>query len=197
MALKKFRFTNDLKKIVDETAKKKNWDAIVARGEAEVEIGKIDGIVMSGDSDMLFYSKIGTIIRIYHKSEILARLQLNKAAVTTLGIIPSNDYEASFYKGKINSIYNIMFDIQQSNLHLISNRHPWNVHKQNECPNRRIGDFWRLHQVLSYFCPSRRAIIPTILRHKIWLFSYARALLEYNQYWLNQFLLTFIWKSNQ
>lgn len=79
---------------------------------------------MSGDSDMLFYSKIGTIIRIYHKSEILARLQLNKAAVTTLGIIPSNDYEASFYKGKINSIYNIMFDIQQSNLHLISNRHP-------------------------------------------------------------------------
>lgn len=128
MALKIFRFTDDLKKIAHETAKKQSWDVIVTRGEAKVEISEIGGFVISGDSDMLFYPKIDTIIRsfcngfyrIYHKSEILARLQLSNAAFTTLGIIPSNDYKASFYKGEMNSIYKVMFDIQQSNPQLIS-----------------------------------------------------------------------------
>jgi hypothetical protein len=83
---------------------------------------------MSSESGMLVYPKIDIVIRplrkgsyqIYHESAILARFQSSSAAFTTLGIIPSNGHETSFYKGTMYDIHKTTFDIQQSNSHLFS-----------------------------------------------------------------------------
>ncbi|KAL9548253.1 hypothetical protein MBANPS3_005780 [Mucor bainieri] len=103
-----FRFTHDLPSIFYEVAREQGWDIVRGNGEAQVAIGKEGGIAVSGDSDMLFYPNVGTIIRpldvgqdnkpryqVYHKSSILSALGLSNDAFTALGILAANGYDAN------------------------------------------------------------------------------------------------------
>lgn len=123
-----FSFTEDMKQILFQTAIQKGWTIFISRGEAEVEIGKLGGIVLTEDSDMLFYPNISTVIRltgqrqfqVYYKSSVLAKLQLSSNAFTALGIIAPNDYESGYPEcGKLISeqfnLYETISKIQQNN----------------------------------------------------------------------------------
>ncbi|KAL9548252.1 hypothetical protein MBANPS3_005779 [Mucor bainieri] len=121
-----FRFTRDMKQALYQAALQRGWKIIAAPGEAEVEIGRLGGIVLTDDSDMLFYPNISIVIRqmgdhqfnVYYKSSILAKLQLSNNAFTALGIIAPNDYDSNLgyntLVGRKYSIYKVISKIQQS-----------------------------------------------------------------------------------
>ncbi|KAL9548251.1 hypothetical protein MBANPS3_005778 [Mucor bainieri] len=107
LARQLFRVDSDIERVISTTAAASGWKVVVAKGEAEVEIGKTGGIVYTQDSDMLFYPKIETVIcpfdgafRFYHKSSILPQLDLTSEFFTVMGIIAKNDYEDDFYTGE-------------------------------------------------------------------------------------------------
>lgn len=123
-----FRFTEDMKQVLFQTAIQRGWTIFTSPGEAEVEIGKLGGIVLSEDSDMVFYPNISIVIRltgkrqfqIYYKSSIPARLQLSSNAFTALGIIAPNDYESGYSEcgtliSKRFNLYETISKIQKSN----------------------------------------------------------------------------------
>ncbi|KAL0142730.1 hypothetical protein V8B55DRAFT_1583949 [Mucor lusitanicus] len=108
LARQLFRVNPDIERVIRTTAEASGWNVIVAKGEAEVEIGKAGGIVYTQDSDMLFYPKIKTVIcpfdgtfRFYDKSVILPQLDLTSEFFTVMGIIAKNDYEEDFYAGEM------------------------------------------------------------------------------------------------
>ncbi|KAL7320092.1 hypothetical protein PS15m_000012 [Mucor circinelloides] len=107
LARKLFRVNPDIERVIRTTAEQSGWRVIVAKGEAEVEIGKTGGIVYSQDSDMLFYPKVDTVIcpfdgafHFYNKKTILPQLDLTSEFFTVMGIIAKNDYEEDFYSGE-------------------------------------------------------------------------------------------------
>jgi len=107
LARKLFRVNPDIEHVIRTTAEQSGWRVIVAKGEAEVEIGKAGGIVYSQDSDMLFYPKVETVIcpfdgafHFYNKKTILPQLDLTSEFFTVMGIIAKNDYEEDFYSGE-------------------------------------------------------------------------------------------------
>ncbi|KAI8636802.1 hypothetical protein BD408DRAFT_425513 [Parasitella parasitica] len=102
---KLFFITTEIKSILRQVAMSQGWKVFTAIGEAEVEIGIRGGIVMSNDSDMLYYPKVEMVIRphilgefqVYRKSAMLKKLGLTSEAFTALGIIPTNDYDEFQY----------------------------------------------------------------------------------------------------
>ncbi|CEP13095.1 hypothetical protein [Parasitella parasitica] len=131
---KLFFITAEIKAILRQVAISQGWKVFTAIGEAEVEIGIRGGIVMSNDSDMLFYPKVKMLIRpynpgefqVYRKSVILKKLGLTSEAFTTLGIIPTNDYDefqypyailrhdGQIYKQTFQEIFNSIKHIQSA-----------------------------------------------------------------------------------
>jgi hypothetical protein len=104
MSKKLFRITRDLEALFVTTARQEGWTVVVAEGEAEVAIGRTGGIVMSSDSDMLFYPKVKAVIRpiernfyYYEKKDILDSLLISNEAFTVLGILSDNDYDADYF----------------------------------------------------------------------------------------------------
>ena len=102
-----FRINPDIRNIIYKTAVKSGWNVVIAEGEAEVAIAKVGGIVLTQDSDMLFYPKIDTVIcpfdgayRFYNKKIILPNLDVSAEFFTVLGIIAKNDYDEDFYAGE-------------------------------------------------------------------------------------------------
>lgn len=55
--------TEEIKSVLRQVAFNQGWNVFVSISEAEVEIGCRGGIVLSNDSDTLFYPKIKTAIR--------------------------------------------------------------------------------------------------------------------------------------
>ncbi|GAN02917.1 hypothetical protein MAM1_0030c02367 [Mucor ambiguus] len=107
LARKLFRVSPDIEQTIRTTAESTGWKVVVAKGEAEVEIGKTGGIVFTRDSDMLFYPKIETVIcpfdgafRFYNKGVLLPQLELTSEFFTVMGIIAKNDYEEDFYSAE-------------------------------------------------------------------------------------------------
>ncbi|KAF1801452.1 hypothetical protein V8B55DRAFT_1560177 [Mucor lusitanicus] len=103
-ARKLFRFTEDMKRAFFQAATESAWTIITAHGEAEVEIGKRGGTVLSEDSDMFFYPNSQVVnwpskhrFYVYRKYSILERLQISNNAFTVLGIISANDYDYNCY----------------------------------------------------------------------------------------------------
>ncbi|KAF1801454.1 hypothetical protein FB192DRAFT_1470986 [Mucor lusitanicus] len=130
-----FRFTHDLPTIIYKVASEQGWSIVQAKGEAQVAIGMEGGIVLSGDSDMLFYPNIDTFIkplifggihrqeyRLFHKSSVLSTLELNSAAFTAMGILSDNEYDRNLYGKPLEHVYSVIQDIQQANPHLFSIR---------------------------------------------------------------------------
>lgn len=104
LAKQMFRVDADIEHTIYKVAKKSGWNVKVADGEAEVAIGKSGGIVLTQDSDMLFYPNIDTVIcpfdgtyRFYNKKDILQKLNLSSEYFTALGILAKNDYDDDFY----------------------------------------------------------------------------------------------------
>lgn len=104
LARQLFRVSPDIEFAIRTAAEAAGWKVIVAKGEAEVEIGKAGGIVYTQDSDMLFYPKIDTVIcafdgafRFYNKRDLLPQLDLTSEFFTVMGSIAKNDYEQDFY----------------------------------------------------------------------------------------------------
>lgn len=104
LARQLFRVSHDIELAIRTAAETAGWKVIVAKGEAEVEIGKAGGIVYTQDSDMLFYPNIDTVIcpfdgtfRFYSKKNFLPQLDLTSEFFTVMGILAKNDYEQDFY----------------------------------------------------------------------------------------------------
>ncbi|KAL0142731.1 hypothetical protein V8B55DRAFT_1583950 [Mucor lusitanicus] len=122
-----FVFTEDMKEALLITAKRMGWNVVRADGEAEAMIGKAGGIVLSQDSDMLFYPGVDTVIkqvgkeqfRVFNKPSLLAKLQLTSNAFTALGILAANDYGPGLFgRGSLVSndcnIYDTVLGIQRT-----------------------------------------------------------------------------------
>lgn len=137
LARQLFRVSPDIENVVYETAVKSGWNVVFAEGEAEVAIAKTGGIVLTRDSDMLFYPKIDTVIcpfdgayRFYNKKIMLPKLDLSSESFTVLGILAKNDYDEDFYAGEKNEtdrdfhrnrmvqIYNEMINIKEDNFNV-------------------------------------------------------------------------------
>jgi hypothetical protein len=104
MSKKLFRITRDLEALFVSTAQQDGWKVVVAEGEAEVAIGREGGIVLTSDSDMLFYPKVTGVIKpvgrnyyYYHKKDILDALFISNEAFTVLGILSDNDYDPDYF----------------------------------------------------------------------------------------------------
>jgi len=82
------------------------WTVVICETEADVTIARYsqpDDIVVSRDSDLLFYHNVGTLWRplsgnkflIYDIAQVLMVLQINKDQWTALGVVSKNDYTAN------------------------------------------------------------------------------------------------------
>ncbi|CEP13706.1 hypothetical protein [Parasitella parasitica] len=137
LARKLFRVSPDIESTIVYAAQQTGWRIVVAEGEAEVEIGRVGGIVLTQDSDMLFYPKVDTVIcpfdgayRFYNKSTILSELGLSNEFFTVMGIVAKNDYDQDFYaeeksendrdfhKNRMNEIYKELVVIEKESFNV-------------------------------------------------------------------------------
>ncbi|KAH8555041.1 hypothetical protein BGW37DRAFT_517546 [Umbelopsis sp. PMI_123] len=103
-ARRAFELTPNMMQEIFETAKEDGWSIVQCDGEADVHIGSLgltaNAIVVSGDSDLLFYENIHHILRpakqgylFYKKSHILELLNMTSPQWTCVGVVSGNDYD--------------------------------------------------------------------------------------------------------
>jgi len=103
-ARRAFELTPNMMQEIFETAKEDGWSIVQCDGEADVHIGNLDltanAVVVSGDSDLLFYENIHHILRpakqgylFYKKSDILELLNMTSPQWTCVGVVSGNDYD--------------------------------------------------------------------------------------------------------
>ncbi|KAI9468437.1 MAG: hypothetical protein EXX96DRAFT_629778 [Benjaminiella poitrasii] len=121
-----FRISETLERFFADKCREDGWDVYEGIGEAEVAIGLMDGVVVTQDSDMLFYPRVIAVIKplneggyaLYRKDEILQKLGITDAAWTALGILADNDYDIdqftndNFYNPEayVRGIYGTQFE---------------------------------------------------------------------------------------
>ncbi|KAI7902897.1 uncharacterized protein BX663DRAFT_508798 [Cokeromyces recurvatus] len=113
LSKKLFRFSENATKAFVQLCRKTGWEVMIGDGEAEVAVGRLGGIVVTQDSDLLFYPKIKVVIKplneggyvLYEKDDILSVLGITNEVWTTLGILADNDYDSDNFlpKGLYNS----------------------------------------------------------------------------------------------
>jgi hypothetical protein len=95
------------------------WYVVVCDTEADVMIARTStssDIVVSRDSDLLFYHNVCTLWRpisdsrlfVYNIPQILDALQLNKGQWTALGVVSKNDYTANITSLGLHSNHGII-----------------------------------------------------------------------------------------
>ena len=103
-ARRAFELTPKMMQEIFETAKEDGWSIVQCDGEADVHIGSLDltanAVVVSGDSDLLFYENIHHVLRptkqgyfLYKKSDILELLNMTSPQWTCVGVVSGNDYD--------------------------------------------------------------------------------------------------------
>ena len=104
-----FSLTPNMKTALAEAALASGWTVIECIGEADVHIGGLtltdEDVVVSGDSDMLFYDSVQHVLRpmakmVYHhysKTDITTLLNLTSVQWTSVGIVSGNDYDPNIW----------------------------------------------------------------------------------------------------
>ncbi|KAI7895576.1 uncharacterized protein EV154DRAFT_548235 [Mucor mucedo] len=112
---KTFTITNEVKQAFLQVSTEQGWNTIIAPGRAVVAIARVANgktVVVSNNSDLLFYSGVASVITMYHGKfkchnilDILASLKISSAALTALAIISGNDYDNHVTGYEINRNY--------------------------------------------------------------------------------------------
>lgn len=98
-----YYWTADARRAFADYMLEHGWVVVYCPTEADLAIAKAcqpTDIVLSRDSDMLYYASIRTIWRpiskgkilVYDVNEVLATLRLNRVQLTVLGLVSRNDY---------------------------------------------------------------------------------------------------------
>jgi hypothetical protein len=99
-----FTLTDSMKKKLVQIAREEGWNMVACEGEADVHIGGLDldetNVVISGDSDLLFYPRVQQVLRpmkdgsfhLYRKSNVTAVSNVTALQWTCVGIVSGNDY---------------------------------------------------------------------------------------------------------
>ena len=116
---KAFYWSLDDRKEFASFLEQNGWRVRIASTEADVKIARdtVPGdIVVTTDSDLLFYGTINTVIRpiskgrflVYRIEDILNKLQLSRVQWTVLGIVSRNDYNHNVPSLGVESNYKII-----------------------------------------------------------------------------------------
>ena len=112
-----------MKRIFLETASKLGCNVKSRRGEADVHIGSLplkeNEVVVSGDSDLLFYTNVHDILRplgngnflLYNKSDLLRLLQVTAVQWASIGIVSGNDYDKNIKGFGISTNHKLISEI--------------------------------------------------------------------------------------
>jgi hypothetical protein len=118
-----FHLTSEMKRIFLETASKLGCNVKSCRGEADVHIGSLslkeNEVVVSGDSDLLFYTNVHDILRPlgngnflpYNKSDLLRLLQVTAVQWASIGIVSGNDYDKNIKGFGISTNHKLISEI--------------------------------------------------------------------------------------
>ncbi|CAO3676648.1 unnamed protein product [Umbelopsis ramanniana] len=99
-----FTLTDSMKETLVQKAREEGWNMVACEGEADVHIGGLDldetDVVISGDSDLLFYPRVQQVLRpmkdgsfhLYQKSNVIAVSNVTALQWTCVGIVSGNDY---------------------------------------------------------------------------------------------------------
>ncbi|KAK3845096.1 MAG: hypothetical protein J3R72DRAFT_49811 [Linnemannia gamsii] len=114
-----FRWNPQTRHDLAEFLRHAGWTVVECETEADTKIAsdyQPGDIVISGDSDMVVYNKIQIVWRpisgsrflAYHIDEVTAALNMNRAQLTTLGIVSFNDYNRNIFGLGCQTNYNII-----------------------------------------------------------------------------------------
>jgi hypothetical protein len=100
-----FIITRQIESIFMDVCIQNGWCIVRATGEAELEIARRGGIVLTQDSDLIFHPTIDAVVRpienniyyYYQKVDVLHTLNITSEALTALAILSENDYTPDQY----------------------------------------------------------------------------------------------------
>ncbi|KAF9081596.1 hypothetical protein BGX29_004390 [Mortierella sp. GBA35] len=110
------------------------WNVVVCESEADVAIAEDcepGDIVISGDSDMVVYSSVGTIWRpisggkflVCEIADVLKHMELSRAQLTTLGVVSKNDYTSNLPRMGVATNYKIIKSLEESDVETMVQRY--------------------------------------------------------------------------
>lgn len=120
---KAFTWSSVAKQRLVEFLRSKGWSVVECEAEADVMIARQTNpgdVVISRDSDMMFYSKVETLWRplsnnkilVYNIPDVLETLQIHRSQWVALGVVSKNDYTANITSLGMHSNYGIIKNLK-------------------------------------------------------------------------------------
>ena len=120
---KAFSWSLVAKQDLIEFLRSNGWTVVVCETEADVAIARysqLGDIVVSRDSNLLFYHNVNTLWRpisenkflMYDIPQVLVALQINKDQWTALGVVSKNDYTSNITSLGLHSNYGVIKSLE-------------------------------------------------------------------------------------